>query len=140
MRIGCDRDRKWSRGVLEFLEHEGVRIIRTPFRAPNCNAHAERLVRSIKEECLERMILFGERHLRRTIAEFVAHYRAEGNHQGIGNELIQALERVDGQGFAAVTDWWDAELLLSCRVGFHRLRPSCRTLRAANASGGAQTH
>ena len=94
----CDRDRKWSRGVLEFVEHEGVRIIRTPFRAPNCNAYAERFVRSIKEECLERVILFGERHLRRTIAEFVAHYHAERNHQGIRNELIQPLERAEGQG------------------------------------------
>jgi len=94
----CDRDRKWSRGVLEFVEHEGVRIIRTPFRAPNCNAYAERFVRSIKEECLERVIVFGERHLRRTIAEFVAHYHAERNHQGIGNELIDQLERADGQG------------------------------------------
>jgi transposase InsO family protein len=94
----CDRDRKWSRGVLEFLEHEGVRIIRTPFRAPNCNAYAERFVRSIKEECLERVILFGERHLRRTIAEFVTHYHDERNHQGIGNELIQPLERSEGQG------------------------------------------
>jgi transposase InsO family protein len=55
----CDRDRKWSRGVLEFLEHEGVRIIRTPFRAPNCNAYAERFVRSIKEECLDRVVLLG---------------------------------------------------------------------------------
>jgi putative transposase len=94
----CDRDRKWSRGVLEFLGHEGVRIIRTPFRAPNCNAYAERFVRSIKEECLERMILFGERHLRRTIAEFVAHYHAERNHQGIGNELIQPIEQPEGHG------------------------------------------
>jgi transposase InsO family protein len=94
----CDRDRKWSRGVLAFLEDEGVRIIQTPFRAPYCNAYAERFVRSIKEECLERMILFGERHLRRTIAEFVAHYHAERNHQGIGNELIQSLERTDGPG------------------------------------------
>jgi transposase InsO family protein len=94
----CDRDRKWSRGVLEFVEHEGVRIIRTPFRAPNCNAYAERFVRSIKEECLERVIVFGERHIRRTIAEFVAHYHAERNHQGIGNELIDPLERADGQG------------------------------------------
>jgi hypothetical protein len=47
----CDRDRKWSRGVLAFLEDEGVRSIQTPFRAPNCNAYAERFVRSIKEEC-----------------------------------------------------------------------------------------
>ena len=74
----CDRDRKWSRGVLEFLEHDGVRIIRTPFCAPNCNAYAERFVRSIKEECLERLILFGERHLRRAITEFVTHTMASG--------------------------------------------------------------
>ena len=94
----CDRDRKWSRAVLEFLEHEGVRIIRTPFRAPNCNTYAERFVRSIKEECLNRVIPLGERHLRRTITEFVAHYHGERNHQGIGNELIQPLDRPAGHG------------------------------------------
>ena len=94
----CDRDRKWSRGVLEFLEQEGVRIIQTPFRAPNCNAYAERFVRSIKEECLARVIPLGERHLRHTIAEFVTHYHAERNHQGIGNELIQPLGLADRQG------------------------------------------
>ena len=55
----CDRDCKWSHGVLEFLEQEGVRIVRTPFRAPNCNAYAERFVRSIKEECLDRVIPLG---------------------------------------------------------------------------------
>src|SRR4029453_15632936 len=89
----CDRDRKWSRAVLEFLEAKRGGIIRTPFRAPNCNAYAERFVRSIKEECLDRVVLLGERHLRRTIAEFVAHYHGERNHQGIGNELIQPLAR-----------------------------------------------
>jgi putative transposase len=94
----CDRDRKWSRAVLEFLEQEGVRIIRTPFRAPNCNAYAERFVRSIKEACLHRMIPLGEEHLRRTIAEFVVHYHRERNHQGLSNELIQPLARSDDQG------------------------------------------
>jgi transposase InsO family protein len=93
----CDRDRKWS-PVLEFLEREGVRIIRTPLRAPNCNAYAERFVRSIKEECLDRVIPLGERHLCRTIAEFVAHYHGERNHQGIGNELIRPLQRANGHG------------------------------------------
>ena len=87
-----------GRAVLEFLEGERVQIIRTPFRAPNCNAYAERFVRSIKEECLNRVVLLGERHLRRTIAEFVAHYHAERNHQGIGNELIQPLARADCHG------------------------------------------
>jgi putative transposase len=92
----CDRDRKWSRDVLEFLDQEGVQIVRTPFRAPNCNAYPERFVRSIKEKCLARVIPLGERHLRRTITEFVAHYHAERNHQGIGNELIEPLGRADG--------------------------------------------
>ena len=63
-------------------------MIRTRFRAPNCNAHAERFVRSIREECLDRVIPVGERHLRRTLAEFVAHYHGERKHQGLGNELI----------------------------------------------------
>ena len=84
--------------MVGFLEREGVRIIRTPVRAPNCNAYAERFVRSIKEECLNRVLLLGERHLRRTIAEFVVHYHAERNHQGIGNELIQPAARTDGLG------------------------------------------
>jgi transposase InsO family protein len=64
----------------------------------HANAYAERFVRSIKDECLDRVILLGERHLRRTITEFVAHYHAERNHQGIGNELIQPLVRADGHG------------------------------------------
>jgi transposase InsO family protein len=49
----CDRDRKWSAAVRHLLETAGVRVVQTPFRAPNCNAHAERFVRSIKEECLD---------------------------------------------------------------------------------------
>ena len=76
----CDRDRKWSAAVERFLATGGVRVIRTPFLAPNCNAHAERFVRSISEECLNRVILFGERHLRRTLADVVAHYHGERNH------------------------------------------------------------
>jgi Integrase core domain len=54
----------------------------------NANAYAERFVRSIREECLDRLILFGERRLGRALAEFVAHYHGERNHQGLGNELI----------------------------------------------------
>ncbi len=84
----CDRDRKWSYAVERFLAAAGVRVIRTPFLAPNCNAHAERFVRSIREERLDRVIPLGERHLRRTLADFVAHYHGERNHQGLGNELI----------------------------------------------------
>jgi putative transposase len=88
----CDRDRKWSTTVLSLLETSGVRVIRTPFFAPNCNAHAERFVRSVKQECLRlnRVIPLGDRHFRRTLAEFVVHYHRERNHQGLGNDLIDS--------------------------------------------------
>ena len=52
----CDRDRKWSVAVQHFLATAGVRVVQTPFRAPNCNAHADRFVRAIKEECLNKVI------------------------------------------------------------------------------------
>ena len=61
----CDRDHKWSPAVRDLFEESGVQVNRTPFRAPNCNAHAERFVRSVKEECLDRLIPLGERHMER---------------------------------------------------------------------------
>ena len=84
----CDRDTKWMDGFRRVMEEAGVRIVQTPIQAPNANAYAERFVRSIREECLDRVILFGERRLRQVIGEFVAHYHGERNHQGLGNELI----------------------------------------------------
>jgi hypothetical protein len=56
------------------------------------NAHAERFVRTIKESCLERMILFGEGSLRKAIHEFIGHYHYEPNHRGLGNRLILEQE------------------------------------------------
>jgi len=85
----CDRDAKWSRAVRARLQDAGIRVVQTPYPAPNANAYAERFVRSIKEECLNRLIPFGERHFRRAVAEFVTHYQCERNHQGLGNELIE---------------------------------------------------
>jgi transposase InsO family protein len=67
-----------------------------PVRAPDANAYAERFVRSIREECLDRLILFGERRLFRALDEFVAHYHGERNHQGLGNELIDPAAAVAG--------------------------------------------
>ena len=84
----CDRDTKWSAPVRARLHEAGLRVVRTPYQAPNANAYAERFVRSIKEECLDRLIPIGERHLRRAIGAYVAHYHQERNHQGIENELI----------------------------------------------------
>jgi transposase InsO family protein len=84
----CDRDTKWSGPVRSCLRDAGIRIIQTPYQAPNANAYAERFVRSIKEECLDRIIPLGERHFRRAVHEFVEHYHLERNHQGLGNMLI----------------------------------------------------
>jgi putative transposase len=59
-----------------------------PVRSPNLNAYAERWVRSVKDECLSRVLLFGEGSLRRALSEYVKHYHAERNHQGKGNVLL----------------------------------------------------
>jgi putative transposase len=84
----CDRDAKWSQPIRARLHDAGLHVVQTPYQA-NANAYAERFVRSIKEECLDRLIPFGERHFRRAVAEFVDHYHRERNHQGLGNELIE---------------------------------------------------
>jgi len=76
----CDRDPKWSSGVEQWLAAAGVRVVRTPPCAPNCNAYAERFVRSAKEECLNRIVPLGEWHLRKTLHEFATHYHRERNH------------------------------------------------------------
>lgn len=84
----CDRDAKWRLAFRQLLGDVGVRVVQTPYRAPNCNAHAERFVRTIKEECLDRLVLIGEARLRRTLTEFGAYDHHERNHQGIQNRLI----------------------------------------------------
>ena len=83
----CDRDAKWSGAVRERLEEAGIRVVQTPYEAPNANAYAERFVRSIKEECPDRMIPLRERHFRRAVTEFVEHYHRERNHQGLEKRL-----------------------------------------------------
>ncbi len=64
-------------------------------RSPNLNAYAERFVRSIKEECLSKIVPIGEWHLRVAIAEYAAHYHLERNHQGLGNRLIDGEPAVE---------------------------------------------
>jgi len=89
-----DRDPLFTAEFLEILEATGVQSVKLPPRSPNLNAHAERFVRTIKESCLERMILFGEGSVRKAIHEFVVHYHHERNHQGLDNRLIIPEQRV----------------------------------------------
>jgi hypothetical protein len=83
-----DRDPLFTDEFLRTLKDVGVESVKLPPRSPNLNAHAERFVRSIKESCLERLVLFGQSSLRTAVQNFVAHYQTERNHQGLSNRLI----------------------------------------------------
>jgi transposase InsO family protein len=83
-----DRDTKYTQSFRAIIASGGVEPLVLPARSPNLNAYAERWVRSVKEECLSKVILFGERSLRRALSEYVEHFHAERNHQGRGNVLL----------------------------------------------------
>ena len=85
-----DRATVFTLEFISILKGAGVASIRLPARSPNLNAFAERFVRSIKSECLDQLILVGERSLWRAVEEFCAHYHEERNHQGLENKLIEA--------------------------------------------------
>lgn len=83
-----DRDSKYTQSFRAIIASGRVEPLVLPARSPNLNAYAERWVRSVKEECLCKVILFGERSLRRALNEYVEHFHAERNHQGKGNVLL----------------------------------------------------
>ncbi len=87
-----DRDDKFCDTFREILKQSGVNPVRLPPRSPNLPPHIAyilRFMRSIKEECLKKMIFFGEKSLRNAVREFCRHYHKERNHQGLENRLIQ---------------------------------------------------
>ena len=90
-----DRYPKYSAAFRSLLADAGVEPVRLPARSPYLNACAERFVRSIKDECLSRMIFFSERSLRKAAREFAAHYHAERNHQGLDNRPIDSNGRAE---------------------------------------------
>ncbi|MEM6259403.1 MAG: integrase core domain-containing protein [Planctomycetota bacterium] len=83
-----DRDPLFTKKFRQILKAAGVSCKRLPARSPNLNAYAERFVRSIKHECLNKMIFFSEKQLRHVINEYVEYYNTERPHQGIGNVPI----------------------------------------------------
>jgi putative transposase len=84
-----DRDPLFTQPFAGILKSAGVKCVRIPPQSPNCNPHAERFVKTIKHECLNDFIFFGERHLRHVVTEFMAHYHCERFHQGLGGRLIK---------------------------------------------------
>ena len=83
-----DRDGKYCPAFQQIIDAAGGTRVPLPARAPNLNAYAERWVRSVKEECLARLILFGEASLRHALTQYVEHCHHERNHQGKGNVLL----------------------------------------------------
>jgi putative transposase len=78
-----DRDSKFTRAFDDILASDGIQTIKTPIQAPNANAYAERWVRTVREECLDWVLIWGRRHLERVINEYVRHYNDERPHRGL---------------------------------------------------------
>ena len=78
-----DRDAKFSGPFDALIRSEGVRVIKTPVRAPQANAIAERWVRTVRNECLDRVLVFGRRHLEQILSGYVAHFNAERPHRSL---------------------------------------------------------
>jgi putative transposase len=86
-----DRDSKYCAAFQQLIDDAGVKRIPLPPRSPNLNAYAEQWVRSVKEEVLSRLILFGEHSLRHALTEYIVYYHAERPHQGKGNVVLVTL-------------------------------------------------
>ncbi len=89
-----DRDAKFSQTFRAILRDAEVKPVRLPPQTPNLNGHLERYWRSLRHDCLDRMIFFGETMLRRALAAYEVYYHHERNHQGLHNRLIEAGEEV----------------------------------------------
>ena len=112
-----DRDAKYTQSFRAIIASGRVEPLALPARSPNLNAYAERWVRSVKEECLSKVILFGERSLRRALREYIEHFHAERNHQGKGNVLLfpRGTNFAATGMFNAASDWAD-----SCAITIRR--------------------
>ncbi len=93
-----DHDTKFTQAFDTVFESEGIEIVNIPHQAPNANAFAERWVRSVREECLDHLIILNERHLRSVLKEYVAHYNARRPHQGLEQDSPLGLEPVSTKG------------------------------------------
>jgi hypothetical protein len=96
-----DRDTKYCQSFRNIIEFGDVKTLTLPARSPNLNAFSERWVKSVKDDCLSKLILFGETLLRRALREYIIHYNAVRNHQGKDNvllfpDIMKAMNRVDG--------------------------------------------
>jgi putative transposase len=103
-----DRDSKFTASFDEVFRSEGIRIVPIPVRAPRANAHAERFVRTVRNECLDWLLILGRRHLERVLRVYTAHHNTERPHRGLAlrppeapqlrSPIGSAIERRDRLG------------------------------------------
>ena len=78
-----DRDKKFSHAFDEVFRSEAIKVIRTPIQAPNANAFAERWVRTLRTDCLDRILILGRRHLDHVLRVYSRHYNAHRPHRAL---------------------------------------------------------
>ena len=84
-----DRDRKFTDSFDEVFRSVGLEIVRTPFRAPQANGVAERFVRTVRAECLDRLLILNNRHLAHVLAVFVEHYHGHSASSSAGSRAAR---------------------------------------------------
>ncbi len=93
-----DRDAKFPDSFDTVFASEGMEVILTPYRAPNANAYAERWVRSVREECLDQVLIVNERHLDHVLTEYSHYYNQARPHQGIEQQIPKSPNHQPGHG------------------------------------------
>ncbi len=91
-----DNDSKYADKFTSVAEGSGIEVLRTPYRAPRANAYCERFLGSTRRDCLDHVLIFGERHLHEVIKEYVAYYNRSRPHQGIGQQIPEAARQSAG--------------------------------------------
>jgi transposase InsO family protein len=100
-----DRDSKFTRDFDEVFRSEGIRVIKAPVRAPKARAHAERWVRSVRRECLDRLLILGRRHLQHVVATYTLHYNEHRPHRALAQRPpLRKLRPSDEQSTAELID------------------------------------
>jgi len=90
-----DRDTKFCRSFDDVFASEGIRVIRTPIRAPNANAFAERWIETLRAECLDPLLMLGPRHLDGILRIYVRHYNRRRPHRGLELQVLESLAPVE---------------------------------------------
>ena len=91
--VQCDLDTKFTRSFERQLKSRRVKVKKGAYRSPNTNAYVERFIQTIQQECLDRFVIFGERHMDHLCAEYVVHYHEERPHQSLDNDPIRKSQK-----------------------------------------------